>query len=203
MVIDSIKVRTAKVLQNDQELIIRFQQGEAAAFDELVRRYERPIRNLCRYYLPDPQDIQDVAQETFIRVYHALGNYRPAAKFTTWLYRIAINQCLNALRSKRRRIWLQPFSRLAGTEEQWGRNKDGFTDPLQELEKRERIHKVREALKALPEDQRTAVILHRYQGLSYKEIAEVTNSSVAAVESRLHRAKIKLSELLEEYVKNS
>ncbi len=189
-------------VQSDQELIDRFQLGEEHAFNELVRRHERGIRMLCRNYLSDPHDAQDAAQETFIRAYKALPNFRPEARFTTWLYRIAINQSLNQLRSKRRRSWMAPFSHLPGRGEPAAVNQTSQTTPLQEMEEAERSRMVRAALDALPEEQRTAVILHRFQGLKYQEIAEVTGSSVSAVEARLHRAKLKLAALLTDYMEN-
>jgi len=191
------------VLRTDQELIDLFQHGQQEAFDELVRRYERPIRTLCRYYLSHPQDVQDASQDAFVRVYQALGTFEPRAQFSTWLYRIAINQCLNAIRAQRRRRWMQPFSQLRDSEEEPEFAAVGTKDPLQEVEQKERIQHVREALARLPEEQRAVVILHRYQGLSYQEIAETLGISLAAVESRLHRAKLKLANLLAPYIRGA
>jgi RNA polymerase sigma-70 factor, ECF subfamily len=200
MPIQMIQHKMERSVQSDQELIEKFQQGEERAFDELVRRHERHIRTLCHYYLADPQDVQDAAQETFIRAYRALPDYRPEAQFSTWLHRIAVNQSLNILRSRRRRSWMQPFSYLLGKEERAAAGQLTANTPLLELEQAERSRMVRAALDALPEVQRTAVILHRFQGLKYQEIAEVTGSSVAAVEARLHRAKLKLAALLIDYM---
>ncbi len=184
----------------DEVLIARFQAGDEKSFDELVHRYERKIRLLCMQYLFDPQEVEDSTQEIFIKVYRSLHAFEPQAQFLTWLYRIAINHCLNVLRSKRRRKWLQPFSQLSDdrTIRQLESQSSGH-DPLQELERSERIQRVRSAISALPDDQRTAVILHRFEGLSYQQIAEVMGCSVSAVESRLHRAKFKLARLLENY----
>ena len=187
-------------VERDQELIDRFQGGDERAFDELVRRHEQRIRSLCRYYLHDPADAADVAQETFIRAYRALPKFRPEANFSTWLYRIAVNLSLNCLRGQRRRRWLAPISRLLHEEARQAEGAAAGTTPLQELEAAERIRRVRAALDALPEEQRTAVILHRFQGLKYQEIAEVTGSSLSAVEARLHRAKLKLTRLLADYM---
>ncbi|HNW58530.1 MAG TPA: sigma-70 family RNA polymerase sigma factor [bacterium] len=186
-------------VQNDQELIAAFQRGEQGAFDVLVRRHEQRIRALIACYISDPHDIQDVAQETFIRAWHALPAYRPQAQFSTWLIRIAINQSLNQLRSCRRRRWLKPFSQLMSGEAEMTAGKQAPVTPLQEVEEAERNRMVQAALEALSEEQRTVVILHRFQGLKYHEIAEVTGSSVAAVEARLHRAKLKLAGLLRTY----
>ena len=183
-------------VQSDQELIDRFQQGDERAFEALVRRQEQRIRTLCSHYLTDPQDVQDASQEIFIRVYHALPVYRPEARFSTWLIRIAINQSLNVLRSRRRRAWMKPFSLFIGEELHQASHHTSQTSPLDEVVQEERRRIVKAALDALPEKQRTAVILHRFQGLKYIEIAEATGSSVAAVEARLHRARLRLASLL-------
>lgn len=189
-------------VHTDQELIDAFKQGDQRAFDTLVQRHEQRIRSLCACYLSDPQDIQDAAQETFIRAFHALPAFRPEAQFSTWLIRIAINQSLNLLRGRRRRQWLKPFSRLFDNEEQLANGQPTAFTPLQELEQAERSRMVRLALDALPEEQRTAVILHRFEGMKYQEIAQATGSSVAAVEARLHRAKLKLAVLLQPYIED-
>lgn len=182
---------------NDDVLIARFQAGDEKSFDALVHRYERKVRALCMHYLFDSQEVEDSAQEIFIKIYRGLNHFTPQAQFNTWLYRIAINHCLNVLRSKRRRQWLQPFSRFSKDRLiHLFESKGADDDPLQEIERNERIQKVRAAIAALPEEQRTAVILHRYEGLSYQQIAEVMGCSVAAVEARLHRAKQKLFRLL-------
>ncbi|MBN2356801.1 sigma-70 family RNA polymerase sigma factor [candidate division KSB1 bacterium] len=185
----------------DEELVVRFQGGDERAFDELLRRYEQKIRTLCWRYLSQPDDVEDGAQETFIKAYHGLKAFHPQARFSTWLYRIAVNHCLNKIRSQRRRRWLQPFSHLYRSDDHPADSMEGGdNDPLQDLERQERIQQVRLALAALPEDQRTAVILHRFEGLSYQEIADVMACSLSAVEARLHRAKLKLAGLLAAYV---
>lgn len=184
----------------DEEIIKRFQRGEERSFDELVNRYQDTVLSTCFRFLQDTSDAKDAAQEIFIKVYRALPDFKAEAKFTTWLYRITANHCLNVLRSRRRRKWLQPFSAQPKIYEKDVMDyKDEHTDPRADLEKEERAALIRSALAALPDDQRTAVILHRYEGLSYKEIADVMHTSVSSVESRLHRAKVKLAQLLEGY----
>jgi RNA polymerase sigma-70 factor (ECF subfamily) len=185
----------------DEDLIQKFQEGNEQAFDELVKRYQSMVINTCYRYLDDINDARDVAQNIFIKVYTAGKKFKPEAKFSTWLYRIVINHCLNALRSRKRRRWLKNFS--SQKEDQnpaFMQIADEDNNPVKNLEKAERIQAVQRAIDSLSTEQRTAIILHRYQGLSYKEIAEITNISVAAVESRLHRAKLALSHLLADYV---
>lgn len=180
----------------DEELVLAFQRGEERAFDELVRRYQQKIRFFCRHYMAESADADDAAQEIFIKIYQNLATFFPRARFSTWLFRVAINHCLNLVRARRRRQWLQPFSRVSETALQANTGKN---DPSTDLERQERRVKVRAALAKLADDQRTAILLHRYEGLSYKEIAEVMKCSVASVEAKLHRAKLKLAELLAEY----
>jgi len=152
--------------------------GEMDALSELVRRHQKLVlrtayRMLGRWDLAD-----DVGQETFLRVHRAAKTYRPEAKFTTWLYRIVISLCLDvARRAKRAPVEIENWS--------------GVPDPTlapDPIEVRERVERVRAAVADLPERQRTVLILHRYEGLSHKEIAESTGWSESAVESLLVRA---------------
>ncbi len=187
----------------DEELIRQFQQGNEQAFDELVRRYQGQVHSTCYRFLNDVQDSQDAAQDIFVKVYAAVRQFKPEAKFSTWLYRVIINHCLNVLRARKRRQWLSTFT---------SREKRGILDhfsvadedgnPGTDLEKAERIRAVRRAIDSLNSEQKTAVILHRYQGLSYQEIADIMQTSIASVESRLHRAKLALGRMLADYLKD-
>jgi len=182
----------------DEELVRRYQQGDANAFSQLVRRHQQRVMRVCERLLLSFADAEDACQEILIKAADRLPAFQPSAKFTTWLYRIAVNHCLNVLRSRRRRRWLSPFSRESETR--LLEVPAAEEDPLQQTEKRERRQEVRAALASLPEEQRLAVVLHRYEGLSYDEIAQVLQISVAAVESRLHRAKQNLLRLLQPYM---
>jgi RNA polymerase sigma-70 factor, ECF subfamily len=184
--------------ESDQDLIGRFQSGDEHAFDELVIRHQAVVLQFCHRFLNSTEDARDASQDIFIKVYQSAHLFQPHARFSTWLYRICVNECLNRIRSRKRRKWQRLFS----LEDDYANQVVDPTDnPLQSLEKMERMDQVRLALNALPEEQRTAVILHRYEGLSYQEIAQITSSSVAAVESRLHRAKKNLAVRLTEMVK--
>ena len=186
----------------DEELIRQFQHGDEQAFDELVKRYQGQVNNTCYRFLSDVQDARDAAQDIFVKVYAASRQFRPEAKFSTWLYRVMINHCLNVLRARKRRRWLSTF-----TSRESRHNLDHLSvadesgNPAAELEKAERIRVVQKAIDSLNSEQRTAIILHRYQGLSYKEIADIMQTSIASVESRLHRAKLALSRMLADYFK--
>jgi len=183
----------------DEALIRRFQSGDAKAFDRLVLRYQAMVLRVAYKTLQQEDDAKDAAQEIFVKIYRSLAGFKPQARFSTWVYRITVNQCYNVLRSRRRKRWLALLQRDA-QEAEVQHTPDPQADPLEEVEKQERIQQVRQALARLPADQRLAMVLHRYEGLSYQEIAEATDSSVAAVESRLHRGRKKLQRLLSAYM---
>jgi RNA polymerase sigma-70 factor, ECF subfamily len=182
----------------DEQLVRQFLAGEREAFSLLVRRHQERVMRVCLRLVLSPADAQDACQEVFIKIAERLHTYQPSAQFSTWLYRITVNHCLNVLRSRRRRRWLSPFSKEPTAVLEIAAPDD---DPLQSTEKQERQQQVRRALAGLPEEQRLAVVLHRYEGLSYEEIAQVLQVSVSAVESRLHRAKQNLLRMLQPYMK--
>jgi len=181
----------------DEELVRQFQLGAEQSFDQLMQRHQEMVLRVCLRLLHNEADARDAAQEVFIKVYRSLSGYRPQARFTTWLYRIVLNHCANVLRSRRRRRWLMVFADEARRVE-LQQTKEVADNPGQLLERNERVAQVRRALAQLPEEQAIAIVLHRYEGLSYQAIADITHSSVQAVESRLHRAKKKLARLLVE-----
>ena len=175
------------VVDSDLDLMLRVRQGDSASFDELLRRYRLPlVKYFCRM-VRDQALAEDLAQEAFLRVYKARHRYRPDARFTTWLYRIATNLALNAIRDA-------GYRHPQGYN---GRADDGetpreFVDPKalveQELIETDRGRMIREAIEALPENQRAAVILHKYQDVDYRQIAGILKLSESAVKSLLFRA---------------
>ncbi|MGA8184814.1 MAG: sigma-70 family RNA polymerase sigma factor [Terriglobia bacterium] len=188
------------VVDSDLDLMLRVRQGDAGSFDELLRRYRTPlVKYFCRM-VRDEALAEDLAQEAFLRVYKARHRYRPDARFTTWLYRIATNLALNAIRDSKGR------QRLDGH----GSNEDGersfeFVDPRasveQQLIETDRGRMIRETIEALPENQRAAVILHKYQDVDYRQIAGILKVSESAVKSLLFRAYETLRERLEPLVR--
>ena len=181
---------------NDEQLVKQFQSGDQQAFDEILRRYQDKVLNTCFRFLAREDDARDATQDIFIKVYHALPSFKPKAKFSTWLYRIAVNHSLNVVRSNKRRLWMKSFS-MATDQNELGIIANG-KDPHTKMERDERAALVQRALEKLNQEQRVAVILHRFEGLSYKEVAEVMNTSVSSVESRLFRARQKLANLLKD-----
>jgi RNA polymerase sigma-70 factor (ECF subfamily) len=154
--------------------------------------------NVLYHIVVDQAEAEDLAQDVFLKIYKAAGRYRPDAKFSTWLYRIATNTALNAPKAKRRR----PTVSLDEMEEQ-GRPTPALAGALEPpdrvLERRRSVRAVQRTLRQLPERQRMAVILHRFEGLSYQEIAEALSVSVDAVDAMLRRAKASLRDALAPY----
>ncbi len=188
---------------DDAVLVEKFRSGDAAAYETLVRRYQDKVMATCVRMLGNREDAEDAAQEVFVKVYDALPRFDPRAKFSTWLYRVTINHCLNMLRARRvRRL----FSLHRTDPEVDGYvqvvERDPAPGPEGELEREERGRALWKAIDALPENQKVATVLARFGNLSYAEIAEVMETTVSAVESILHRAKRRLyrelSHLLEE-----
>jgi len=166
-------------------------QGDEASFELLLQRYRRPLCHFLNRMVRDAAHAEDLAQEVFLRVYRARREYEPSAKFTTWLFRIATNLALNSLRDTRHRQ--SEVSLDAPTEGQDGSEMtpdvpDGAPVVEQQLVERDRVAVVRRAIFALPEKQRAAVLLHKYQELDYDEIARILGCSVSALKSLLFRA---------------
>jgi RNA polymerase sigma-70 factor (ECF subfamily) len=173
----------------DQALIKRVQQGDRAAFDLLVRKYQHRIAALISRYVHDWSECQDVAQDTFIRAYRAIGTFRGDAQFYTWLYRIAVNTAKNHLVAVRRR----PPSEDIDAEDavNFGsadRLRDNAT-PEHELLRNEIERSVTDTVAALPEELRMAITLREVEGLSYEEIAERMQCPIGTVRSRIFRAR--------------
>ena len=185
-----------------EELMARIAKGDEDAFEILVNRHQTSVLNLIYRFIGDRTQAKDLAQEVFIRVWQAAGSYQPKAKFTTWIYRITANLCLNELKSSRRRRLFQ-FLRFG--EGQGNTIEEVLVDaspsPEDLLLSRERSRQISDALQSLPDNQRMALVLKRYDDLSYQEIAKVIGCSVSAVESLLVRAKRSLQEKLKNYEK--
>jgi RNA polymerase sigma-70 factor (ECF subfamily) len=185
-----------------EDLMARIAKGNQDAFEILVNRHQTSILNLIYRFVGDRTQAKDLAQEVFIRVWQAAKTYKPEAKFTTWLYRITANLCLNELKSSRRR---KLFQFLQFGEDQENTIEEVLVDaspsPEDLLLSREQSRQISDALQSLPDNQRLALILKRYDDLSYQEIAKVIGCSVSAVESLLVRAKRSLQEKLKNFEK--
>jgi len=186
---------------DDAAVMLRVKAGDQAAFDYLVQKYRRPIMSLLYRMARNQAAAEDLAQEVFLRVYRSRQTYEASAKFTTWLYRIATNLAVNHARdTKRERPEVmasldEPDSETGSTMEV----ADSRATVEEEMVKRERMQAIRAKVEALPERQKTAVILHKYQQMDYKQIAEVMKLSESATKSLLFRAYETLREELKQF----
>jgi RNA polymerase sigma-70 factor (ECF subfamily) len=187
---------------SDVTLMLRVSDGDTDALRELIERHQRAVVNTIHRAIGDAWEAEDLAQRVFVQVYRSAKRYKPTAKFTTWLFTITQNTILNEHRRRSR----HPSESLDALQEPrdaegagWQAPDTSVHDPAQQAVERELQEKIAEAIRELPEAQRTAVILCRYEGLSYEEIAQVLGCSVSATKSLLHRARLTLKDKLRGY----
>ena len=188
-------------MESDLELMLRVRAGDAASFETLLRRYRLPLVSYFHRMVRDQALAEDLAQEAFLRIYKARERYQPEARFTTWLYRIATNLALNAIRDRKDEV-----PEPASEDPDSGPALERFVDPQptaeQQLLEGDRQRLIRQAVESLPGNQRAAVILHKYQEVDYRQIAKILSVSESAVKSLLFRAyetlRLRLEPLLRE-----
>jgi RNA polymerase sigma-70 factor (ECF subfamily) len=186
----------------DAALMLRVKRGDRAAFGELVGKYKQPLYNFIFRTLRDETESEDVAQTVFLQVYKSRARYERTAKFSTWLFTIARNLCLNEIRRRSRHPAESLEESNAEHDDQPSRqyeDKKIFL-PTDDALHGELARKIEEALAELPENQRTAILLCRQDELSYEEIAEVLDCSLSATKSLIHRGRETLKEKLKPYL---
>jgi RNA polymerase sigma-70 factor (ECF subfamily) len=186
----------------DADVMLRVKAGDDSAFDYLVQKYRRPIINFMYRMAHNTATAEDLAQEVFLRVYRSRANYEPSAKFTTWLYRIATNLGVNYARDTRHQRPENTVN-LDEPDTETGQAPD-LADKTpnveEEILRRERLVAIKQKVEALPERQKMAVLMHKYQQMDYRQIAEVLKLSESATKSLLFRAYETLRAELKEFV---
>jgi len=186
-----------QALDPDVFLMLEFQKGDKASFENLMRKYYKRVFNFIYRFVGSIEIAEDLTQEVFMKVYKKAPSYKPQAKFQTWLYTIAKNISLNELRKhKKKMISLEETIESDSGEIKRQFEDDTSENPFQRLENKELVAIIKKAINQLPENQRIAVLLHRYEQFSYEEIAQTMGCSVSAVKSLLSRAKENLKIVL-------
>jgi RNA polymerase sigma-70 factor (ECF subfamily) len=185
-----VETESARAAATDSgwDVLARVAAGEGDAFVHLVESHQDRLLHLCERMLGDVEEARDAVQEVFLKVYRKAGEARPQGQVYTWLYRIAVNHCLNKLRRRKLVRFLRWESPAGDADTAPFDPPDTAPDPAAALDARQRWQATRRAIAALPENQRAVLVLARFEGLSYKQIAEVLEISEGAVESRLFRA---------------
>ena len=187
---------------SDAEVMLRVKAGDQPAFNYLVQKYRRPLVSFMYRMARNAAVAEDLAQEVFLRVYRSRESYEASAKFTTWLYRIATNLAVNHARDSRHER-PEIMVSLDEPDEATGMTMDladGEMTAEQAMVRRERLMGIRRKIEALPERQRLAVVMHKYQQMDYRQIAEVLELSESATKSLLFRAYETLREQLKEFI---
>jgi len=187
---------------SDAEVMLRVKAGDQPAFNYLVQKYRRPLVSFMYRMARNAAVAEDLAQEVFLRVYRSRESYEASAKFTTWLYRIATNLAVNHARDTRHER-PEIMVSLDEPDEATGMTMDladGEMTAEQVMVRRERLMGIRRKIEALPERQRLAVVMHKYQQMDYRQIAEVFELSESATKSLLFRAYETLREQLKEFI---
>jgi RNA polymerase sigma-70 factor (ECF subfamily) len=187
-----VKLKVKTYDMNETELILKFKQGDKFAFRQLVEKYQDSVINTGYRFLRNKEEAEEVAQEVFLKVYLSANTYQPKTKFSTWLFKIVVNSCLNKLRDKKKFSLSQLDEDLHASSE---------NQPDKSLEQEELRMLVRNAVDSLPENQRTVILLNQYENFSYQDMARILDCSVSAIESRLFRAKESLRTKLSQYIK--
>lgn len=204
MVFDKLGLKMSAAPDIDAELMLRVKTGDIAAFEALVEKYKQPVINLIARTISDPTEAEDLAQNVFVQAYKSAGRYAASAKFSTWLFTIARNLCLNELRRRSRHPADPLDSQMGGDDDAPARQIPDarIEGPAEALLQTELTARIEEALADLPESQRTALLLFREQDMAYEDIAEVMGTSLSATKSMIHRARETLKLRLKPYLRS-
>ncbi|MEM7007609.1 MAG: sigma-70 family RNA polymerase sigma factor [Thermodesulfobacteriota bacterium] len=182
-------------MESDIELMLRTKAGDDSAFSELMKRHYKGVLNYIYRFTNLKENSEDLAQEVFLRVYRSADKYKPEAKFTTWLYKIATNVSLTFVKKKNTNVSLDEISEMAGEQEDISVE---ISDDI--IYRKEMRNVIFSAMETLPEREKIAIMLCKYEGLSYEETAHVLECTVGAVKAYVHRGRMKLVNKLKPYL---
>ena len=188
---------------DDASLLEQIKLNDQNAFSEMVAKFQKLVINTCYGFLHNMDDAQDIAQEVFIEVYRSIHKFRQESKISTWLYRISVNKSLNFIRDNKKNSWFQSLDLFFEKENSTKSNFLVFENPQEMMEKEESSKAIYQSIDELPQNQKVAFTLYKFEDLSYKEIAEVMEISLSSVESLIFRAKKGLQNKLIKYYKKN
>ena len=180
----------------EKDLVEKIRYDKSGSFEGLVKLHQDQVLNTCFRFVNNRDDAEDLAQDVFMEVYNSIDSFRGEAKLSSWIYRIAVNKSLDFERKKRFAFVLS-LSGFGDKEKEL--QLPAPANPHTDLEQKERIHILNQAIDLLPENQKVAITLSKYEGFSNKEIAEIMGTSFSAVDSLIHRAKNKLQKKLHHF----
>ena len=187
---------------NQPELVVQLQQGDETAFKKLVDEYQEMVYNTAFGIVQNADDADDITQEVFIQVFRSVSSFKGDSKFSTWLYRITLGKALDHEKKEKRKKRFGFVQSLFNGHEEVDKQQAEFDHPGVKMENKERANELFNALKQIPDKQRIAFTLHKLEGQSYQEVAEIMNTTLYAVESLMSRAKVNLKKELKNYYEN-
>ena len=187
----------------ENQFIKALREGEREAYARLLDEYQQKVFNTCISFVPNREDAEDIAQEVFVEVFNSIHKFRGNSRLSTWIYRISVNKSLEFIRKKNTKKRFGYLQSIFAGEIPLDKSKyfTEFNHPGIQLERKEKSEILFGAINMLPEGQRVVFTLHKVDGLSYKEISEITEKSISSVESLMFRAKKNLQQLLHNYYK--
>ncbi|TXN36872.1 RNA polymerase sigma factor [Flagellimonas hymeniacidonis] len=188
----------------DKQFLADLREQKQSAYSRLLDDYQGKVFNTCLSFVPNKEDAEDIAQEVFVEVFNSIKKFKGDSKLSTWIYRISVNKSLEFIRKKSTKKRFGFMQSITGGEMPVDKSSyfTEFNHPGIQLENKEKSELLFSAINKLPEAQKVVFTLHKVDGMSYKEVSEVTEKSVSSIESLLFRAKKNLQKILTEYYKN-
>ena len=182
---------------DEKELVLRAKQGDLKAYEEIISLYEKKVFSTIYYMVKNENEIEDIAQEVFIKIYRNLKNFKEESSLYTWIYRITINVCFDALKKRKNVVYLD--EKIETEDGEIGLTlKDDSKKPDEIVEENDLKEILEKCIRKLPEDQRIMIVLRDIKGFTYMEIAEMLKMNLGTVKSRISRARSALKEILDE-----